>query len=107
MICINVEIKVGVCKVLVGVSGPQLQHLSLHHVDGLDLAAVATLNISCPGLRSLRFSGCSFTQPESSRQLELEDPEEARRWRRQQQAEEAALVAQLQPWLELDTLQVG
>ena len=91
----------------IGVSGPQLQHLSLHHVDGLDLAAVACLNISCPGLRSLRFSGCSFTQPESSRQLELEDPEEARRWRRQQQAEEAALVAQLQPWLELDTLQVG
>ena len=88
-------------------SGPQLRHLSLHHVDRLDLAAVVTLNISCPGLRSLRFSGCSFTQLESSRQLELEDPEEARRWRRQQQAEEAALVAQLQPWLELDTLQVG
>ena len=89
------------------VLGPRLQHLSLHHVDGFDLAAVACLNISCPGLRSLRFSGCSFTQPESSRQLELEDPEEARRWRRQQQAEEAALVAQLQPWLELDTMQVG
>ena len=69
---------------LVWAVGPGLTGLQLHHVEGMDLAAVATLrwkyifelvcpdaaaSRSCPGLASLSLHGCGFDQPEEQADL--------------------------------------
>ena len=45
---------------LLGDLGPRLTKLDLHHVENINLQAVAALSINCPLLNILRFSGCTF-----------------------------------------------
>ena len=43
-----------------GPGWPRLTKLDLHHVENINLQAVAALSINCPLLNILRLSGCTF-----------------------------------------------
>ena len=40
--------------------GLRMIKLDLHHVDSIDLRAIAVLSRTCPRLKHLGFSGCIF-----------------------------------------------
>jgi len=93
----------GFCHTLDNI-GPNLIKLDLHHVDSIDLRAVAMLSLSCQGLRYLGFSGCIFNHPDIEM---LENNPENHLYIIQQQRIEQELKSNLVPFLDLETISIA
>jgi len=42
--------------------GPNLVKLDVHHLESIDIRALSVLNLNCPRLQTLKFSGCTFLE---------------------------------------------
>ena len=84
--------------------GLGLFKLDLHHVDSIDLRAIAVLCRACPRLKNLGFSGCIFYYEDIEF---LEENPENHLYILQQKRIEQELKSELVPMLDLETISVA
>ena len=84
--------------------GLGLIKLDLHHVDSIDLRAIAVLSRACPRLKNLGFSGCIFYHEDIEF---LEENPENHLYILQQKRIEEELKSELVPMLDLETISVA
>jgi len=84
--------------VLLSDIGHNLIKLDLHHLDNLDLRAICAININCPRLKILKFSGCNFVD-----RLETLDEDDVFQMNLNRRTE-TELMCQLVPWFDMKEL---
>ena len=70
----------------------------MHHLDNLDLRAICAININCPRLKILKFSGCNFVD-----RLETLDEDDVFQMNLNRRTE-TELMCQLVPWFDMKEL---
>ena len=84
--------------------GLRMIKLDLHHVDSIDLRAIAVLSRTCPRLKHLGLSGCIFYHEDIEF---LEENPENHLYILQQKRIEQELKGELVPFLDLESISIA